>query len=270
MFRKIALTGLAVVAGLFILRSTHLGAYTRTAWGKIRNTAKAQVPLEFQLDMLKNEAAHLIPDMRNNVEAIATEMVAVDNLRNEVADLRSNFDKQKALVRVLNDELKSGNAVVNFNGHRYSADRVRNKLARELATCKRMDEELKAKEDLLEAREKGLSSAKDQLAGMRSQKEQIDVQIAQLEAELKTLRVAQTRSNFSFDDSRLSQIKESLRDIRNQLKTKQKALELGGKYFDEDAPAADVVPTAAQLTKEADAYLGGTSSDETVARTSKR
>ena len=260
MFRKIAIAAVAVVAGLFIVRSTHLGAYARTAWGKVKSHAKAQVPLEFQIETLRNEVAQLTPDMKSHCNAIAEEMVAVQTLRDQIADIRTNLENQKAVVRRMNDDLKSGAVKITYRGRTYTADRIRDKLSRDLDSCKRCADELKAKEQLLEAKEHSLDAARQQLAGMKAQREQMEVQIAQLEAEVKTLRVAQTHSNFQLDDSRLSSIKAQLADIQNQLKVEKIAGDLHAAFSNDAIEVEKKAPSAAELSREVDEFLGGDSS----------
>jgi len=264
MCKKIGLAAIAVVAGLFILNSTHLGSYARTAFHKVRTAAKKQVPLEFQLESIRTEAAQLIPDMRKNLSLIAHETVAVQNLRDEIHDIQANLDKQKDHVRAMRDDLKSGDQKVVYNNRPISADRLREKLATQLNQTKRCQESLEAKTALLEAREKSLDTAREQLASMKAQKEQMEVQIAQIEAELKTLRLAQTRSSFQLDDSRLSRIKGALADVRNQMKVQQTEAVLLGEWDNETIPSQKKAPSNAQLMKEVDEFLGGSPIDEKV------
>ena len=259
MFKKLVIAGLAVAAGLFVLRSTHLGAYARTAWGKVKTSAQKQVPLEFQLDTLRNEAAHLIPDMRKNISAIATETVAVQQLREDIVVVQTNLDKQHDKVRVMKEDLKSGATHVVYDGRKYSADRVRDRLARDLDGCKRCSDELKAKEKLLQAREQALEAEKEKLASVRLQKEQIDVQIAQLEAEVKAMRVVQTKSTFQLDDSRLARIKAGIADIRSQMRVEQTENEFLAAFDNSDIPVEKKAKTKDQLIKEAEDYLGDNS-----------
>jgi chromosome segregation ATPase len=256
MCKKFAVAALAVVAGLFIVKSTYLGAYARTAWGKVKSTAKAQIPLEFQLESLRNEVSQLTPDMKRHCNTIAEEMVAVQNLRTQIVDIRTNLDKQKDLVRTMNDDLKSGNVKIIYNGRTYSPDRIREKLNRDLASCKRCAQELKAKEQLLEAKERSLDAAREQLSSMKAQKEQLEVQIAQIEADVKTLRVAQTKSNFQLDDSRLASIKAQLADIQNQLKVETIAGDLHAAFSNDLIEVEKRAPSAAQLSQEVEDFLG--------------
>jgi hypothetical protein len=164
------------------------------------------------------------------------------------------------MVRIMSADLKNGTAQIVYNGRAYSADHIREKLARDLASCKRCTEELKAREELLGAKQKGLEAAREQVADMRVQKEQLEVRIAQLDAEMKTLRVAQTQSKFQLDDSRLANIKGQLADIQNRLKAEKLAGELNGAFTTDPVEAEARTPTAAQLTREAEEFLGGDNS----------
>jgi hypothetical protein len=256
MIKKLFVTGLAVAAGLFILRSTHLGGYARTAWHKAKACAQDQVPLEFQLDAIRSETAQLIPDMRKQLGDIAAETVAVQNLREEIKDMRVNLEKQKDRVRVMRDDLKSGVEKVVYNGHSYSSERVREKLASELACGKRCEQELASREKLLESRERNLEIEREKLASMKSQKEQLEVQVAQLETDVKTFQLSQTQSHFQIDDSRLARIKTAIRDVRNQLSVQKKTQELTDNF--EGTFSVEKAPTAAEISHEVDEFLGET------------
>ena len=84
MIKKLAVVVLAVGAGAFLLHSTHLGAFARTAWDKTRAAAEKQIPLEFQLDSIRGEVSQLVPDMRRHISQVAAETVAVQSLREDI------------------------------------------------------------------------------------------------------------------------------------------------------------------------------------------
>jgi hypothetical protein len=257
MIKKIGIAALAVVAGMFILRSTHLGAYARTAWHKVRTGIKHEVPIEFQIDTIRQEVTQLMPDMRKNISLVARETVELQRLREQVNDTHAKLDKELESVADLRNSLLSATATVSYNGRSMSVERAEALLARKVDACKSCQSELKAKEDLVEAREQGLEAERDKLAAMKSQKEQYEVQIAQLEAQLKTLRLAQARSNFQLDDSRLSRIKGMIADVRSQMQVEEKTAELVGQFCDEETPpAAKPVKSKADVIQAANELLG--------------
>ncbi|TMQ34188.1 MAG: hypothetical protein E6K70_09000 [Planctomycetota bacterium] len=256
MCKKIFIATVAVVAGLFILHSTHLGSYARTALKKVKSAAQGQVPLEFRLETARNEAAQLIPDMRRNISAVATKDVAVSRLRDEVKDMQAKLEQKKDHVRAMAGELKSGNEKVVYNGREMSSRQLTDRLSRELEVSQVIAKQLGAKEKLLDAEEKALEAAKERLANMQNVKAQIDNEISLLEAQVQELRLVQDRSKIPFDDSRLSHIKSLLDDVRTAIKVDQKTIEYVQAYGDFDGPASSKPKTRAQLIKEAEELAG--------------
>jgi hypothetical protein len=242
MLKKIAFAAVAVVAGLFILNSTHFGSYARTAWHKVKTAAKCQVPLEFQLESARNEIAQLIPDMQKHIDVIAQETIAVRRMKDDITLTRANLAEQKKNLVAVKDELKKGEVKFLYGSRFYSADRVGQKLARDLASCQRCEKELESREKMLEAKETALDAAREQLASMKSEKEKLEVLVAQMEAELKTLRVAQTRSQFH-------------------------ASELTAEFLNDTIPVAQQqsAPSKDQVIKQVEAYLGDDKADSSVA-----
>ena len=271
MLKKIGFAALAVVAGLFILNSTHLGAYAKTAWHKAKKTAKGQVPLEFQLDTARHEIAQLIPDMRKHIDSVAQETQAVRRLRESIEVTKTNLSAQKQRIFTMKEDLKKDSAKIFYNDRFYSADRVRDKLARDLVSCQRCEKELESREKMLEAKETALEAAREQLGSMKGEKEKLEVLVATMEAELKTLRLAQTRSHFNFfDDSRLARIKANLDDIRDQMRAQQTASELAGEFLNDVIPVDKKVSQSKdQLIKDVETYLRDGQADRSFAAQQK-
>lgn len=255
MLKKLCFAGLLTGAGLIAFGATGLSSYTNTAFQKVKGTFKNQVPVEFQIDRVRQEVAQLVPDMKKNLGVIAEEMVAVQNLREDIRDTRLSLKQQKDRIVAMTNDLESGHELIVYDGREYSSTRIKERLARDFASYQLCEKELKSKEQILEAKERSLDMARKQLGSMREQKRDLEVQIAQLEAELKTVRLQQTKSKFELDDSRLAQIKGSLAEIRNRLKVEQTEADLHGEFGNDDMPVEKAKP-AGQITKEVRKYFG--------------
>jgi hypothetical protein len=256
MCKKIGIVALAVVAGLFLLNKTNLGSYTRTAWNKIKCGAKDQVPLEFEIERVKNEISQLVPDMRDQLKLIAQETVAVENLRDDIKVTRNNLTEQKKRILAMKKDLESGAKTVKYNGTEVSASRVSESLARNWDLYKKAEKNLDTREKLLETRENGLAAAREQLSTIRATKEELELQVAQMELDLKTQRIAATKSTIQFDDSRLSRIKDSIASIRNRLRVNEVEQALEGQFGkDLDVPVEKKVQTT-ELLKDIDNHFG--------------
>jgi len=259
MFKKLLIVGVAVVAGVVILNTTVAGSYVSTAWKKVRQGACNKVPLEFELERVRNEVAKLIPDMKDNIRGIAEEMVAVDRLRDDIKVTRANLDKEKDHIFAMKKDLENaqGAKTVKYGERTVSVSRLKEKLARDWDAYKRCEDGLTSKEKLLDAKETALSAAREQLSTIRMKKEQLEVEIARLDAEIKNVRVAQSRGNFQFDDSRLARINATIASIRDRLNVEVKTQELSGTFkADLDLPTPAETKTAADVVREIDNHFG--------------
>src|SRR5438132_11980892 len=164
MCKKIGIAAVAVAVVLFFLNSTMLGSYTSTAFSKIHGSFKKQVPIEFEIDRIKHEIAQLVPDMKKNLSSVAEEMVAIDNLKEDIRVTRERLGTEKENIMTMTKDLEDGAKVINYKGRDYSATRVREKLAADFASYQRCEAEAKTKEKLLDAKERSLDAAREQLA----------------------------------------------------------------------------------------------------------
>jgi chromosome segregation ATPase len=256
MIKKLGITAVAVLGVLFLLNTTGLGSYATVAFNKIKGGFKRQVPLEFEIECIRHEIAQLVPDMKKNLSAVAEEMVAIENLREEIVVAKTNLEKERNNIFTMKQDLESGAQTISYGGRNYSANRIREKLTADFASYQRAEAEVKSKEQLLEAKEHSLDIAREQLATIRTQKQELETQVAQLEADVKQVRLAQCRNKFHFDDSRLARVKASLADLRNRLKVEKTEQELAGQFANDNTiPVEKKAKSTKELSKEINAYF---------------
>jgi septation ring formation regulator EzrA len=256
MKRKIGYLALIALVGTFVFNRTNLGSYLATAWANVRHTAKSQVPLEFEIDRIRHEIVHLDDDMRGQLAPIAEEMATVKTLRRKVDTTRASLKSEKISLLAMTRQLESGTKYVVTGDEEYSAEDVKAKLASDFASYQRCEAELKSQGQLLAAKEQSLKAVREQLASMKSLKRDLEVQVAQLEAELKTVRLAQTRDKYQLDDSRLSDIKASLTDIEHRLNVERAKTELNGQFAGPALRGHKKVRPTAELTTAVNKYFG--------------
>ncbi|GIW81077.1 MAG: hypothetical protein KatS3mg105_2884 [Gemmatales bacterium] len=249
--------GVGILVALFALAAwTGLSSYTATAWSSIQKQVKGQVPLEFELERLRHEVAQLDPEMNRHISSIASEIVQVENLRQEIATTRENLAKRKQELLTMSEGLEKGSKFVTYDGRPYPAERVQKKLERDWASYQLAEAELKSKEELLAAKEQSLDVAREQLVAMRTLKHDLEVQIAQLEAELKSLRLAQAKDEFHFDHGQLSKCQGMLAEIKNRLATERKTLELRAEFTADPIPVHKKTKSTHELIKEIREHFG--------------
>jgi chromosome segregation ATPase len=266
MLKKIGIASVVVLAGLVLVTTTSLGSYVKLGIKKATQGVKSQIPIEVEIERVRDEISQLGPDMNKHLNAIAQEMVAIEKLRDDVKQTRANLEVQKKNILTMREDVQDKSDIqrVDYGGHLYTVAKIRDKLARDWQSYKQAEASLKAKEELLEAKEQSLAAAREQINAMKIKKEQLEVQVAQLEAELKTLRVAEARGSFKIDDSRLAHIESSLGEIRDRVKVAQNESVLKGEFQNDMIPVEKKVQTA-DVLKEIDSHFGKTETKELAA-----
>jgi len=245
-------------------------SYCKTAWVHLTHKAQEQVPLEFELDRIRNEIARLDDDMRGYLSPIAEEMATVKELKRRVKDTRATLKNDKISLLAMAKDLEEGKEYITYGDEEFSVEDVRAKLDRDFASYQRREAELKSQEKLLAAKEKSLRTARLQLSKLKSLKRDLEVKLAQLEAEVKTVRLAQTQDTYQVDDSRLADIKSSLADIEHRLEVEKSVIELHGQMATDPIPVHKKPKSAGDLSKTVRNYFGPKANDAEKVSVSKR
>lgn len=140
-----------------------------------------------------------------------------------------------------------------YAGRNYSADEVKEDLANRFEHFKTVEATTKQLEKVLRARQNGLNAARQKLENMLAARRQLAVDIENLQARLKMIKVAQTTSEFSFDDSKLSRTRELINEIGTRLDVTEKMMnhhvELSGRIPLEKGEATGNKDVLDEITK---------------------
>lgn len=259
MCKKMALT-VAVLAGLAaVLTLTRVGSYSRTVWNEIKQNAKEQVPVEFEITRLKGEVSQLIPDLRKNLSIVAEQMASVERLEKEIATTQANLDRQKTVLLKMATDLETPETTFIYESKAYNRDQVARKMELDWKAYRIAQTELRNKEQFLEIRRRELDNAKAKLDSIRDQERSLRLEIAELEAEFSSVKLAQTKNRFAVDDSRLGDVKKSIEELRVRLEKEKKITQLEAEYFGNDVAGTDrpVVRPANEVAREIREQLEG-------------
>src|SRR5438270_293645 len=129
---KKGVIGAALTAGaLYLVLGSHAPSYVRTAFHKVRHSAKSSVPIQFDIERARDEIAALAPAIDNNKEELARAEVDVEHLQSEIATVRTNLEGEKKAMLALRDGLSTGD--LRLAGRvSYTAEEVKADLARRL------------------------------------------------------------------------------------------------------------------------------------------
>lgn len=250
MFRKMILTA----AGVSLLGAFTFGrdafSYVGTCCGLVSSSVKGSVPLDFEIDRARTMIKSLVPDIRSNMHLIAKEEVEVERLTKQITDMDSRLVKDRGEIMRLKGDLDSGKNELKYSGRVYTVSEVKSDLANRFERFKTQDATVSSLREMQKAREKSLSAARQKLEGMLASKRQLEVDVEHLEARLKMVEATQATSNYQFDDSQLSRVKDLMTDLRTRLDVAERLVNTDTSIHDSiQLDATDAASIVEQVTE---------------------
>lgn len=222
--------GVLLLAGLLVGRDTI--SYVRTAWTRVHTSAKDTIPVSFELDRARSMIKNLAPEIKNNMQRIAQEEVEVAKLQRKMDQQEKQLAKSRSDIMRLKTDLESGQSHFVYAGRTYSEGQVKTDLSNRFQYFKTSEATAGQLRKILAARENCLTAAREKLEGMLAAKRQLEVEVENLEARLKMVEVAQTTSEFNFDDSQLARTRDLINDIATRLEVSEKLLNQNVQLYD--------------------------------------
>jgi chromosome segregation ATPase len=227
--KGIAIGGAALLL-LGLLFGKDWGSYVVTAATGVKNSVHDSIPVTFEIERAKRMIRDLDPEVHRNMHLIAKEEVEVSNLREQIEVAERQLAKSKSDIERLTRDLKQGGSEFVYAGKSYSEKQVENDLARRFDQFKVKSSTMEKLQQVLAARERGLSAGREKLKAMQASKQQLEVDVANMEARLEMVRVAQSTSDFNFDDSHLARTRELVQDIGTRIDVAEKLVNAETSY----------------------------------------
>lgn len=203
-------------------------SYVKTAANKVSETVKNNVSIGYEIDRARQMIKDLIPEIRHNMQLIAKEEIQVKQFEKRVdqADKTLSRDREEILRMKAVLDQNPGAKTLEFGNRTYPVHRVNVDLAKRFKHYKTADETSFNLSKVLDARQRTLAAARQKLNGMLAAKQQLEVDVENLEARLKMVEVAQTTNEFDFDDSHLARTKELISDIHTRIEVSARLLDV--------------------------------------------
>jgi hypothetical protein len=231
----------ATVLNMLLFGGREAVSYVRTSAGWVKDSVKNNVPIEFEIERARRMVKDLVPDIRKNMQVIATEEVEVEQLAKKIAHAEDRLSKERTELMTLKDDLATNKCVYRYAGRSYSPDQVKIDLANRFERYKTNDATLGSLRDMHLARQRSLDAARQKLDGMLAARRQLEVDVEQLEARLKMVEAAQTTSDYAFDDTQLSRAKDLVTNLRTRLEVAEKLVDAETQFRDE-IPVSEPAP----------------------------
>lgn len=242
MYKKLVFGALGAVLVSTVFFGREAVSYLGTSVGWVKQSVRESIPLEFEIERARKMVKDLVPDIRKNMHLVAKEEIEVERLDDQIAQLESRLDTERAELMRLNTDLASGGNAFTYAGRSYSSDEVKVSLAHRFSRFKTQDATLASLREMRQVRQSSLEAARHKLDGMQVARRQLTLDVEQLEARLKMLEAKQTTSSYQFDDSRLSRAKGLVNDIKSRLSVEEKLTDADSELIDPIDLSSEVAP----------------------------
>ncbi len=254
---KKALVGTAILASLgTLVFGSDVISYAKTWGSSMRDAVKSEVPIEFEVQRAREIIVNLEPDITKCMELIAEQQVDIEDLTQEIALKQKGVSSQKGAILTLRSDLASVETRFVYDGHTYTTEDVKRDLATRFERFKVAEDTLQREGQILRAREKALSANLEKLENMVAEKQNLEVQIEQLEARMKSVQAAATVSTLEIDNSQLTRAKKLIRQLNKRLDVKEKLLDSEGKFTGLIPVEAKQQEVPADIANQVDTYFG--------------
>jgi chromosome segregation ATPase len=261
MLKKLLLVGAGVLllGGLFF--GTSAVSYVSTFVGGVRESVENNVPIEFHLKRARDMVKDLDPEIRNARIKIAKEESELGKLRSRLNGAEQQLAKNESDIQRLNQDLLRGQSTYVYVNKTYSASDVEKDLENRFARYEVKKENADIMRKVIDAREIGLSAAQEKLSEMMTAKQQLGLEIENLQGRLAMVEVAKTASEINIDNSQLARTRDLLDEIEARIQVEESMLDVDG-----DAPGAIVLdaPESENISERVTKYFNGETAEENL------
>lgn len=256
MLKKAAVGTMAVAAVGGMIFGADLFSYVRTGVHSAQNRIRSEVPLEFEIERAREEVAQLIPEVRKSMHVIAQEQVAVANLRESIEQREVALEDQEEAILALTADLKSGESHFVYAGQAYTQNEVERDLAERFNRFKAAQETVNREKELLRAKEQALTTHRETLEGMLSQKKTLEVELERLQARLNTLNARKQIASIEVDESQLNRVKSLIKTIDERLDVEDAVLSADGEFSGLIPVEREVEVQEKNIANQVEEYFG--------------
>lgn len=214
--KKLLIVGAVIGAVAFVAKGTKLAGHAKNEVASLVEWAESNIAPEKEIARLRKDVSALDKDIKNVGAALAKETVEVKYLKEDADKLRTQVsaDNEKILAR--GQAIEDATEKVKFGGRMVSATEAKEILRADVQRQVARKKTLTSMETSISAREKVKDALERQLDELKKKKIELAAEIDTIEAEFNMLKYKQMESKYSFDDSRLSRIKESIQSLRKR------------------------------------------------------
>ena len=264
MLKKAVCGSLAVTLLAGFLFGRDMFSYANTACRNVKQAVKSEITPEFELDRIRHEIEHLLPEIRQHMAIVAEQSVDLKDMQRDIEEKQAALAKQKDAILALRSDLSSGDDSFTYRQVSYTRGEVESDLASRFESFRVGEEALKRDRQILDAHRQTLQANQKKLDAYLSSKQALTVQVSQLEARLKTIQATEAVNRIEFDDTRLSRVEGMIGDLNHALDVRESLIEAEGTTLGRIPVEEDAAEVHTDVVAEIDSHFGLEESDSVV------
>jgi len=203
MCRKALIAGIAVVVSLLAVNYVfpRTFSYLRLVVRDAREAADDSVPPEKEIARLKMELDQLAKEDERHFHKVAVQVVEVQKLEKQVADMKVKLDRDVVLIRARKTSLAGEGRFVTYEGQQFDRSRFSDELRLMASRFQVEEEEYKSKEEQLALRKRNLELNRKKLSELRLARQKLKTRLEVLETTLVAERQQQALEANTIDDA---------------------------------------------------------------------
>lgn len=203
-------------------------SYVVTGARQTTAAVKSKIPVEFEIQRAKDLLAQLTPEIQRNQTNIAHEEIGLANLQEQIATLEDRQERDQSQMMVLKNDLQAKPDDLRFVyvGRTYSRSQVETDLANRFSRFQINENQLDVLKKTSEIRHKALEAAKTKLQDYSAKRNELLVQIQQLESRQNLIAIAKSTSKCEINDSQLGQLCKTIDEVKSRLDVEERLLDV--------------------------------------------
>jgi hypothetical protein len=236
-----------------IVKSLRHEAQAAVTW------VETKVPMEKRFDQLRRDAQSIDGEMEKVKNDLAREIVEVRDLTNRTAELRAAVEKNAVTLTARGQVITDATEKVKYGARTFSKADALTELQKDVNGYARSKQRLALLETTLTHREVIKETLAKTLDSMKTKKAEVLAAIDEVEADYKQMQLTAVESKYQMDDTKLAQIKESLRALKKSVEIEKEKQNLTPRVLEETPASAP-----AKTVKEILAPVTGTAQPATI------
>jgi len=227
MCKKVLVAAVAVVVAVLVINFTGAGRYVRLWLKQGREYAKAQIPPEQKLAALEEDLKQLEAQDKRHLNLVARHRVEVKETEEQVERFRRDrVNSAEKRIRALQASLAGEKEFVTYENKTFARAVLTDELRASARQFRTDEERLKAMEEGLAAKKKGLQVNEEKWRDLQLTRDRMKTRLEQLKLALAQARQAEANEKNTLDDAGYRRFSAEFDAVEREIKIKTEEFNL--------------------------------------------